>query len=1096
MRIGNLILGLAIAALSVHMGWAQLDTETPAQPSLDPTLIDAPFVPGELVVGLEPGDLALPLLAMEMVGTITSQNPPIRSFVIRLHPNITMQDAGEFLRALPGVRYVEPNYLAFAIATPNDPSFSQQYGPQRIQANLAWDIWQPQQTVYLAILDTGIDAFHPDLTRKMRRRSDGRIYGYNTINNNEDTTDRHSHGTHCAGIAAADINNGIGIAGVAAWNPSVPNSHTYVQLMPVKVLNDSGSGTWDSVARGITWAADNGAHILSMSLGGSGGAQQLEDAVNYAWSRGCLVVAAAGNGGSSSPSYPAYYTNCIAVAATDSSDTLAYFSQYGWWVDIAAPGVNVYSTIPNNSYTSYSGTSMACPHVAGAAAVLWSHNSVLTNAELRAALERNVDPYIPYQGRTIAPGAGRLNVYRALLDVGSGDPTQPRLGNLSLNPSRVTGGNPVTGTVNLTAPAQAGGFVVNLSSSNTNVATVPSTVTVPEGATSATFTVSTRAVTTSTSVTISASAGGITRTASLRVNPFVAPQSLTINPTSVVGGNPATGTVTLTSPAPPEGFVVNLSSSNTDAATVPSTITIPEGFSSASFTISTRAVSAPTSVTISASAEGVTRTATLTVNPFVALQSVSVRPSAVWGGSTATGTVTLTYAALSGGFVVNLSSSNTNVATVPNTVTVPEGSASVTFTISTQPVTSSTSVTITATAEGVTRTATFRVDPFVALHSLTIDPTTVHGGNPAMGRITLTGAAPPDGFVVNLSSSNTNVATVPSTVTVPAGATSATFTISTQEVNAPTNVAISASAEGVTRTASLNVRPLVTIHSLTVQPTSVVGGSTATGTVTLTAPAPTGGAIVNLSSSNTNVATVPSTVTVPAGATRATFTISTQAVANSTSVTIAASVGGVTRTASLRVSPSITLHSLTIRPASIVGGSTATGIVTLTAPAPSGGFVVNLSSSNTNVATVPSTVTVPAGTTSATFTISTQGVASSTSVTITASAGGVARTATLRVEPSVTLQSLTIRPTSVWGGNRATGTIILNTAAPAGGIVVELRSSSGRATVPNTVVVPAGATQVNFTILTWSASQPPAETVTITATYNGVSRTAQLTVWY
>jgi hypothetical protein len=141
MRFRDLTLGIAIAALSVHLGWAQLMTEVVVQPSLDPAQIDAPFVPGELVVGLEEGDFALPLLAMEMVGTITAQNPPIRSFVVKLAPNLTMQDAGEFLRALPGVRYVEPNYLAFAFATPNDPYFSQQYGPQRIQANLAWDIW-------------------------------------------------------------------------------------------------------------------------------------------------------------------------------------------------------------------------------------------------------------------------------------------------------------------------------------------------------------------------------------------------------------------------------------------------------------------------------------------------------------------------------------------------------------------------------------------------------------------------------------------------------------------------------------------------------------------------------------------------------------------------------------------------------------------------------------------------------------------------------------------------------------------------------------------------------------------------------------------
>jgi thermitase len=614
MRFWNRILGLTVAAFGLHLCWAQLDTETVSLPSVDPKQIEAPFVPGELVVGLETSDLALPLLAMEMVGTIVSQNPPINSFVIRLAPNLSMHDAGEFLRALPGVRYVEPNYLAFAFATPNDPQYSQQYGPQRIQANLAWDIWQPQRTVYIAIIDTGIDSNHPDLTNKMRRHANGAVYGWNTLNNTTNALDDNGHGTHCAGIAAAEINNGVGIAGVAAWNPNVANSRAYVQLMPVKVLSSSGSGTLDGVARGITWAADNGAHILSLSLGAGSGAQQLQDAVNYAWNRGCLVVAAAGNGGSSSPQYPAYYTNSIAVAATDSSDRLASFSQYGSWVDIAAPGVGILSTIPNSRYASYDGTSMACPHVAGAAAVLWSHNPRLTNTQLRAALETNVDPYQPLSGRTLAPNAGRVNVYRALQAV-SGSPTQPSLSSLSLNPTSVVGGNSSTGTVTLTAPAPSGGFVVNLSSSNTSVATVPSSVTVPAGATSANFTVATNSVSSATSVTITAAAGGITRTATLTVNPpasNVTLQSLTISPTSVWGGSTATGTVTLSGPAPAGGAVVQLRS-NSNRASVPSSITIPAGATSARFTIQTRSAFSVTTVTITATYNGVSRSAQLTV---------------------------------------------------------------------------------------------------------------------------------------------------------------------------------------------------------------------------------------------------------------------------------------------------------------------------------------------------------------------------------------------------------------------------------------------------------------------------------------------------
>jgi subtilisin family serine protease len=252
-------------------------------------------------------------------------------------------------------------------------------------------------------------------------------------------------------------------------------------------------------------------------LGASSGSQQLQNAVDYAWNRGCLVVAAAGNGGSSSPVYPAFYTNCIAVAATDSTDFLASFSQFGSWVDIAAPGVAVLSTIPNNRYASYDGTSMACPHVAGAAAVLWSHNPSLTNAQVRSALETNVDPYRTSGNRFLAPNAGRLNVYRALQAV------QPaRLQSLAINPTEVQAGQTATGTVTLDRPAPAGGAVVQLSSSNSTRASVPSSVTVPAGATSATFTIQTRPPLTvpinlSETVTITATYGGDSRSAQLRV---------------------------------------------------------------------------------------------------------------------------------------------------------------------------------------------------------------------------------------------------------------------------------------------------------------------------------------------------------------------------------------------------------------------------------------------------------------------------------------------------------------------------------------------------------------------------------------------------
>jgi len=164
-----------------------------------------------------------------------------------------------------------------------------------------------------------------------------------------------------------------------------------VKLMPVKVLDSAGSGTDASVADGITWAADHGARVISMSLGSSSSSSAISNAVQYAWSRGCLIVAAAGNAGSSNFFYPAAYANVISVASTDSSDTISSFSNWGSWVKVAAPGSNIYSTYLGTGYATMSGTSMATPHVAGAAALLCAANSNLSVNQLRALIAFNGD---------------------------------------------------------------------------------------------------------------------------------------------------------------------------------------------------------------------------------------------------------------------------------------------------------------------------------------------------------------------------------------------------------------------------------------------------------------------------------------------------------------------------------------------------------------------------------------------------------------------------------------------------------------------------------------------------------------------------------
>jgi hypothetical protein len=290
--------------------------------------------------------------------------------------------------------------------------------------------------------------------------------------------------------------------------------------------------------------------------------------------------------------------------------------------------------------------------------------------------------------------------------------------------------------------------------------------------------------------------------------------SLSVNPTSVTGGNSSTGTVTLSGAAPSGGAVVTLSSSNTTAARVPSSVTVAAGATSATFTVSTSAVAASTTVSISGAYGGITRSASFTVTPAPpptsTLSSLTLNPTNVVGGvQSSTGTVTLSGAAPSGGAVVTLSSSNTNVARTPSSVMVAAGATSATFTVSTTAVFASTTVSISGTYGGVTRSASLTVTPVplppLALASLTLSPSSVIGGlESSTGTVTLTRAAPRGGAIVALFSSN-GAARVPSSVIVPAGASAASFTVSTSIVLISTSSTISASYNGTTRAATLGV---------------------------------------------------------------------------------------------------------------------------------------------------------------------------------------------------------------------------------------------------------------------------------------------------
>jgi thermitase len=326
------------------------------------------------------------------------------------------------------VAYAEPDFLAEALGNPDDPWFANQWGMVKIQAPEAWEMTTGSSQINIAILDTGVDLDHPDLANK--------IISNINFSSSPTVDDVYGHGTHVAGITAAITNNGIGVAGLGYS----------ATIMNVKVLGDSGSGAYSGIASGIIWAADNGAKIINMSLGGSSASATLENAIDYAWSKGVVVVAAAGNNGNSAPFYPAYYTNCIAVAGTDSLDRLAGWSNYGDWVDVAAPGVNIVSTLINNGYGYKSGTSMASPHVAGLAALVFAtvsdaNGNGKLNDEVRSRIEATCDN-IGISGI----GSGRINAYEAV--GGSTDPAPapaPTTGSITGKVTDVDDGLPIAG---------------------------------------------------------------------------------------------------------------------------------------------------------------------------------------------------------------------------------------------------------------------------------------------------------------------------------------------------------------------------------------------------------------------------------------------------------------------------------------------------------------------------------------------------------------------------------------------------------------------------------------------------------------------------
>ena len=471
----SLLAGVFAALLLLLLGLQGTTQEAVTQPARqEPTFEDRSgraFAPGEVIVVLEqPASQAdLRELNQENDATIEKDLPRSDVNVVDLPQNLTVAEAVRAYEGSPDVAYAEPNFKVYPTAVPNDPSYNNLWGLNNtgqtggtadadIDAPEAWDTSRGNSGTVVGVIDEGIDVDHPDLRANIWTNSgevagnklddDGNGYvddvnGYDFANNDATvydpdpiTGDGDEHGTHVAGTIAAVGNNGIGITG-ANWD---------AQVASLKFLGVNGGYTSDAI-EAINYAVTEGIDISNNSWGGGGRSQALEDAIRRADAAGHIFLAAAGNGGSdgvgddndTTPHYPASYDvpNVVAVAATDDTDSLASFSNFGaTTVDLAAPGVGILSTLPGNRYGRFSGTSMATPHVAGVAALLKTQNPAYSDEQMRDQILRYAEPKNNLQGKTVT--GGRLNADAALTGQQALDSTRPIISAMKPKPGSKT----------------------------------------------------------------------------------------------------------------------------------------------------------------------------------------------------------------------------------------------------------------------------------------------------------------------------------------------------------------------------------------------------------------------------------------------------------------------------------------------------------------------------------------------------------------------------------------------------------------------------------------------------------------------------------
>ncbi|EIJ79911.1 peptidase S8/S53 subtilisin kexin sedolisin [Bacillus methanolicus PB1] len=344
-----------------------------------------------------PSDLEIARMTNDIKGNVVKY---LDSTIVFRSNELSTSELIQYFNSQPDFIYAEPNYLYLQnkIDFPNDLLYREQYqwNLPVIQTEAGWDVTRGDEKIIIAVVDTGVDLNHPDLRKRLTK-------GYNVLENNDYPDDDNGHGTHVAGIIASETNNREGVAGITWYN----------KIMPIKAMGAEGYGTTFDIAKGIIWAADHGADVINLSLGNYQPSSLMKEAVKYAYEKNAVIISAAGNDNSSHPSFPAAYPEVLGVSAVSYTGQRAPFSNYGDYIDVSAPGVQIPSTYFNQQYAALSGTSMASPHVAGLAGLILSANPELRNKEVMDII-KNTAYDLGAPGKDIDFGSGLIDVKKAL----------------------------------------------------------------------------------------------------------------------------------------------------------------------------------------------------------------------------------------------------------------------------------------------------------------------------------------------------------------------------------------------------------------------------------------------------------------------------------------------------------------------------------------------------------------------------------------------------------------------------------------------------------------------------------------------------------